>query len=75
VRAARLLGGRLEGIDTFKTLDEAVKRAAEVARQGDVVLLSPGGTSYDSYVDFAARGDHFKELVTALEERNRGEWR
>jgi UDP-N-acetylmuramoylalanine--D-glutamate ligase len=75
VRAARLLGGRLEGIDTFKTLDEAVKRAAEVARQGDVVLLSPGGTSYDSYADFAARGDHFKELVNALEERNRGERR
>jgi UDP-N-acetylmuramoylalanine--D-glutamate ligase len=75
VRAARLLGGRLEGIDTFRTLDEAVQRAAEVARQGDVVLLSPGGTSYDSYVDFAARGDHFKELVNALEERNRGERR
>jgi UDP-N-acetylmuramoylalanine--D-glutamate ligase len=72
VRAARLLGGRLEGIDTFKTLDEAVKRASEVARQGDVVLLSPGGTSYDSYEDFQARGDHFRALVAALEERDRG---
>ncbi len=72
VRAARLLGGRLEGIDTFKTLDEAVKRAAEVARSGDVVLLSPGGTSYDSYEDFQARGDHFRALVVALEERDRG---
>jgi len=71
-RAARLLGGRLEGIDTFKTLDEAVKRASEVAQQGDVVLLSPGGTSYDAYEDFAARGDHFRALVAALEERDRG---
>ncbi len=72
VRAARLLGGRLEGIETFKTLDEAVKRASEVAEQGDVVLLSPGGTSYDSYEDFQARGEHFRALVLALEERDRG---
>ncbi len=72
VRAARLLGGRLEGIDTFRTLDEAVKRASEVAQQGDVVLLSPGGTSYDAYEDFEARGEHFKALVAALEERDRG---
>ncbi len=72
VRTARLLGGRLEGIDQFKTLDEAVKRASEVAHPGDVVLLSPGGTSYDAYEDFAARGEHFKQLVAALEERDRG---
>jgi len=71
-RAARMLGGRLEGIEAFKTLDDAVKRASEVARQGDVVLLSPGGTSYDSYENFEARGEHFRQLVEALEERNRG---
>ncbi len=72
VRAARMLGGRLEGIDTYKTLDEAVLRASEVAHAGDVVLLSPGGTSYDAYEDFQARGDHFRALVAALEERDRG---
>ena len=48
------------------TLDQAVKRAAEVARAGDVVLLSPGGTSYDAYQDFAERGEHFRRLVTQL---------
>jgi len=48
------------------TLDEAVKRAAEVAESGDVVLMSPGGTSYDAYPDFAARGEHFRQLVKAL---------
>jgi UDP-N-acetylmuramoylalanine--D-glutamate ligase len=72
VQAARMLGGRIEGIDTFKTLDEAVKRASEVAHQGDVVLLSPGGTSYDAYEDFQARGEHFRALVLQLEERDRG---
>jgi UDP-N-acetylmuramoylalanine--D-glutamate ligase len=48
------------------TLDEAVAEAQQVAQAGDVVLLSPGGTSYDAYKDFAARGAHFRELVNAL---------
>ena len=72
LRTARIVGGRLEGIDNYKTLEEAVKRAAEVAQEGDVVLLSPGGTSYDAYEDFQARGEHFRQLVEKLEERDRG---
>ncbi|MHB8624986.1 MAG: UDP-N-acetylmuramoyl-L-alanine--D-glutamate ligase [Aggregatilineales bacterium] len=72
VQTARLLGGQLENVDQAKTLDEAVRRASEVARTGDVVLLSPGGTSYDAYEDFVARGEHFRTLVNALEERDRG---
>jgi UDP-N-acetylmuramoylalanine--D-glutamate ligase len=49
------------------TLERAVELAAQVARPSDVVLLSPGGTSFDAYKDFAQRGDHFKQLVKALE--------
>jgi UDP-N-acetylmuramoylalanine--D-glutamate ligase len=56
----------LEGITQVETLEEAVMAAARVARSGDVVLLSPGGTSFDSFRDFAERGDRFKELVRAL---------
>lgn len=57
-------------------LDEAVELAARVAyghpsvQDGDahtaphtVVLLSPGGASYDAYKDFEARGEHFRQLV------------
>lgn len=47
-------------------LDEAVSLAHTQAQPGDVVLLAPGGTSYDAYVDFAARGQHFRDLVHAL---------
>jgi UDP-N-acetylmuramoylalanine--D-glutamate ligase len=47
-------------------LDEAVAAAAQVASPGDVVLLAPGGTSYDQFVDFAARGERFKQLVESL---------
>lgn len=47
-------------------LAEAVHEAAAAAAPGDVVLLSPGGTSFDAYKDFEARGQHFRELVAAL---------
>ncbi len=48
-------------------LESAVKLAARLARPGDVVLLSPGGTSFDAYRDFVARGEHFRQLVHDLE--------
>lgn len=64
--AARAISGQLEGIQRVRTLEEAVEAAARVARPGDVVLLSPGGTSFDAFRDFAERGDRFKELVQKL---------
>ena len=45
------------------TLADAVDHAKQAAGAGDVVLLSPGGTSYDAFKDFAERGDRFSELV------------
>jgi UDP-N-acetylmuramoylalanine--D-glutamate ligase len=47
-------------------LAEAVQVAARRAQAGDVVLLSPGGTSFDEFKDFAERGERFKEWVRAL---------
>jgi UDP-N-acetylmuramoylalanine--D-glutamate ligase len=47
-------------------LAQAVAAASDVAQPGDVVLLAPGGTSFDAYADFAARGQHFRALVEAL---------
>jgi UDP-N-acetylmuramoylalanine--D-glutamate ligase len=65
-------GAEQRGLQSFEitragTLERAVEIADDVVRPGDVVLLSPGGTSFDAYRDFAERGDHFKELVKALE--------
>jgi UDP-N-acetylmuramoylalanine--D-glutamate ligase len=59
-------GAQLEGITQVETLEEAVEAAARVARPGDIVLLSPGGTSFDAFRDFAERGARFKELVRQL---------
>ena len=47
-------------------LQEAVRLAAEVAKSGDVVLLAPGGTSFDQFNDFAERGEWFKKWVQEL---------
>ena len=48
------------------TLDEAVAEAASAVNPGDVVLLSPAGTSFDAYPNFEARGRAFRDLVAAL---------
>jgi UDP-N-acetylmuramoylalanine--D-glutamate ligase len=60
------LGAPADFFSPVTTLEAAVARAAQVAQAGDVVLLSPGGTSYDSYKDFEQRGEHFRTLVMAL---------
>ncbi len=56
----------LQRVHHVNTLAEAVATAAQIAHAGEVVLLSPGGTSFDAFKDFAERGDHFKALVNAL---------
>ena len=57
---------RLESVHVCQDLAAAVSLAAQMALPGDVVLLSPGGTSFDAYRDFAERGEHFRHLVQAL---------
>lgn len=47
-------------------LASATKKAAEISRGGDTVLLSPAATSYDEFRSFEERGDMFKELVLQL---------
>jgi UDP-N-acetylmuramoylalanine--D-glutamate ligase len=53
-------------IATCADLEQGVQVAATAAQPGDVVLLAPGGTSFDAYPDFEARGNHFRALVEAL---------
>jgi UDP-N-acetylmuramoylalanine--D-glutamate ligase len=48
------------------SMDEAVRAASRVAQPGDVVLLSPGGTSYDLYLDFEERGRDFARAVNEV---------
>jgi len=47
-------------------LAAAVARARELARPGDVVLLSPACASFDMFRDYAHRGEVFQKLVRDL---------
>ncbi|PYJ94304.1 MAG: UDP-N-acetylmuramoyl-L-alanine--D-glutamate ligase [Verrucomicrobia bacterium] len=48
------------------SLADAVERAHVVAKPGDVVLFSPGTSSFDMFKSYADRGDQFRTLVQAL---------
>ena len=48
------------------SLEEAVKRAADLAEEGDAVLLSPACASWDMFDSFEQRGTLFKEYVRNL---------
>jgi UDP-N-acetylmuramoylalanine--D-glutamate ligase len=59
-------GNRPYTIDREEGLQSAVTRASRLAETGDVVLLAPGGTSFDEFKDFEERGDRFQSWVQAL---------
>lgn len=50
-----------------RNMQEAVAKAASMARFGDIVLLSPAAPSYGVYKNFQERGEDFAKLVNALE--------
>lgn len=49
-------------------MEKAVGAAAGVAREGDIVVLSPACASFDLYKNFMERGQIFKACVAALED-------
>jgi UDP-N-acetylmuramoylalanine--D-glutamate ligase len=69
-RDAKLIGKSIAGagvpIEHAASLEAAVKRAADAARPGDFVLLSPACASFDMFRDYRHRGDAFAAAVKAL---------
>ena len=53
-------------ITLCEDFDDAVRRAAKAAVDGDVVLMSPASASFDRFKNFMERGNHFKKLVEEL---------
>ena len=76
VRAAILIGEMAARIaqdwagavpcEIAHSLADAVERAHGMAKPGEVVLFSPGTSSFDMFKSYADRGDQFRALVHAL---------
>jgi UDP-N-acetylmuramoylalanine--D-glutamate ligase len=54
--------------ESAASMDDAVRRAQELAQPGDVVLLSPGCASFDMFTSAEDRGERFAAAVAALRE-------
>lgn len=68
-KAADRIAQALEGAATIVPLhdmEHAIAWAAEHAKEGETVLLSPACASFDQYRNFEHRGEHFEELVRKL---------
>jgi UDP-N-acetylmuramoylalanine--D-glutamate ligase len=69
VRSVHLIGaegpriGELVTGDVDGTLQAAVAHAEQLARPGDVILLSPACASYDQFASFEERGEVFRGLA------------
>jgi UDP-N-acetylmuramoylalanine--D-glutamate ligase len=75
VKSAVLIGEMRErirkswpGVETrlCASLEEAVQTASNISEAGDVVLFSPGTSSFDMFRNYGERGNLFKQAVTAL---------
>lgn len=47
-------------------MEQAVQKAFELGKKGDIVSMSPASASFDLYKNFDERGKHFKTLVNNL---------
>jgi UDP-N-acetylmuramoylalanine--D-glutamate ligase len=61
----RLVDGRVP-VHRAAGMGEAVAIAVSHAQPGDVALLAPAAASFDMFVDYAARGDAFRDAVEHL---------
>ncbi len=59
--------GRIPTITDASSAEEAVRKAFEMGKEGDVVLLSPCCASFDLFKNYEDRGRQFKKAVTELQ--------
>jgi len=65
-RIEQLWSRKLPCINVGRSLERAVQVARSQARSGDIVLFSPGTSSFDMFRNYADRGNQFRQLVQSL---------
>lgn len=65
-RIQSLWRDRVACVNAERSLERAVALARDAAKAGDVVLFSPGTSSFDMFKNYADRGNQFRALVNAL---------
>ena len=65
-RIERLWAPRVPCINAGRSLEKALHTARSEARTGDMVLFSPGTSSFDMFRNYADRGNQFRHLVQSL---------
>jgi UDP-N-acetylmuramoylalanine--D-glutamate ligase len=55
-----------------QSVKELVRMALEVAKQGDIVLLSPACASFDLFKNYEDRGNQFRQAVQELKKEIEG---
>ena len=60
--------GQAVPVHRASSMEDAVRLARTLAREGDAVLLSPACSSFDMFRDYKDRGDAFVRAVTAQQE-------
>ncbi len=58
--------GNITNTQKAVSLEDAVNIASQTAAPGNVVLLSPGCSSFDMFYDYADRGETFCRAVESL---------
>ena len=61
-----VFGNMVKSMVDTTSMDEAVKAAYYLARNGDTVLLSPSCASFDLFENYEDRGNQFKQKVRNL---------
>jgi UDP-N-acetylmuramoylalanine--D-glutamate ligase len=64
--AKTAIAHRFDNYTFVESLEEAVKTAAAITKDGDAVLLSPACASWDMFKSYEERGTLFKNYVNAL---------
>lgn len=64
--AKTAISHRFDNYTFVESMEEAVKTAAAITKDGDAVLLSPACASWDMFKSYEERGTLFKEYVKQL---------